>query len=88
MTPFEPQPTALSDASLTMVDLTWIEQKIEHWIKFGRPVHDEVIDVHHRTLGFAPSAIFAPVRWASNDFGRPRSCGRSRCSPTLSPCWD
>jgi hypothetical protein len=69
MTHFEPQPHPLPDAPLTMVELTWVEQKIEHWIKFGRPVHDQVTDASHRTLGFAPGTIFAPVRWASNDFG-------------------
>jgi hypothetical protein len=69
MTHFEPSPHSLPDAPLTMVELTWIEQKIEHWIKFGRPVHDQVTDASHRTLGFAPGTIFAPVRWASNEFG-------------------
>lgn len=69
MSYFHVEPTALKISSLTLVEFTWIEKKIEHWIKFGRPVHDEVIDLHHRTLGFAPGTIFAPVRWASNDFG-------------------
>jgi hypothetical protein len=54
---------------LTMVELTWIEKRVERWIRFGRTVEDRIIDRRRRIVGFAPGSIFAFVRWASNDYG-------------------
>jgi len=56
-------------AALTYVELTWHKQRIEHRIRFGRHVGQQVIDRHRRVVGFATGSIFAFVRWASNDFG-------------------
>lgn len=61
-------PTATGDG-LTHVELTWIEKRIEHWIRFGRVAKDEIIDRRRRTVSFRPDAVFAFVRWASNDYG-------------------
>jgi len=57
-----------SDAS-THVELTWVEKKIEYWIRFGRETHEQILDRRRRVLSFAPGSIFAFVRWAANDFG-------------------
>ena len=54
---------------LTRVELIWLERRIEHWIRFGRIAEETVIDRRRRVVSFAPGAIFAFVRWASNDFG-------------------
>ena len=54
---------------LTHVELTWIEKKLEHWIRFGRIAEDRVLTRRTRVVGFRPGAVFAFVRWASNDFG-------------------
>lgn len=54
---------------LTMVELTWIEKRVERWIRFGRIVEDRIVDRRRRIVGFAPGSIFAFVRWASNDYG-------------------
>ena len=56
------------DAS-THVELTWVEKKIEYWIRFGREAHEQILDRRRRVLSFAPGSIFAFVRWAANDFG-------------------
>ncbi|NQE65550.1 DUF2840 domain-containing protein [Caulobacter sp. RHG1] len=53
----------------TQVDLVWIEGRIEHWLRFGRPVDEVVIDRRRRTATFDPGAIFAFVRWTANDYG-------------------
>ncbi len=58
-----------SPAALTAVELTWLEKRVEHWIRFGRDVGETIIDRRRRVLSFAPNTIFAFVRWASNDFG-------------------
>ena len=54
---------------LTHVELIWIEKQIEHWIRFGREVAEQILDRRRRILSFAPNRIFAYVRWAANDFG-------------------
>ena len=54
---------------LTYVDLTWIEGRIEHWIRFGRIVEEQILDRRRRVVGFAPGIVFAFVRWAANDYG-------------------
>lgn len=57
------------DLALTHVDLTWIEHRIEQWIRFGCPSHEHRLDRARRTLSFSPGVVFALVRWASNDIG-------------------
>jgi len=58
-----------NSASLTQVELTWDEGRIERWIRFGHPVNEQILYRQRRILFFAPSSIFAFVRWASNEFG-------------------
>ncbi|WP_425645381.1 DUF2840 domain-containing protein [Agrobacterium leguminum] len=53
----------------TLVHLTWIENRIEQRIHFGRIAEEQRIDRHLRVVGFDPGAIFAFVRWAANDYG-------------------
>jgi hypothetical protein len=64
-----PGPLARPVDGLTHVELTWIEKRIEHWIRFGREAHDQVLDRRRRVVSFRPGSIFAFVRWAANDFG-------------------
>ncbi|GAA5055155.1 MULTISPECIES: DUF2840 domain-containing protein [Sphingomonadales] len=59
----------LDPDGLTHVELTWIEKRIEHWIRFGRVAKDQIIDRRRRIVSFRPGAIFAFVRWAANDYG-------------------
>lgn len=53
----------------TFVELTWLERRIETWIRFGHHTSEKIIDRHRRILGFPAGAVFAFVRWAANDFG-------------------
>src|ERR1700686_401215 len=55
--------------ALTHVELIWLENRIEHWIRFGRDVAEQILDRRRRILSFAPNSVFAYVRWAANDFG-------------------
>ncbi len=55
--------------TLTQVELIWIEKQTEHWIRFGRDVHEQVLDRRRRILFFPPGATFALVRWAANEHG-------------------
>lgn len=56
-------------SDLTHVELTWVEKQIEHWIRFGHVAEEKILDRRRRVVSFAPNAVFAFVRWASNDFG-------------------
>ncbi|HRK19841.1 MAG TPA: DUF2840 domain-containing protein [Hyphomicrobiaceae bacterium] len=53
----------------TTVDLLWLEGRIERWIRFGRTVQETIRSCSESTVGFDPGAVFALVRWASNDYG-------------------
>ena len=64
-----PMPSALIQDRMTRVELTWIEKKIEYWIRFGQAANEQIVDRRQRILSFRPNTVFAFVRWASNDFG-------------------
>ena len=60
---------AQHEDNLTHVELTWVEKKIEYWIRFGKAAQEQILDRRRRIVSFAPDTIFAFVRWASNDHG-------------------
>ena len=55
--------------SLTRVELLFLKERIERWIRFGRPVAEQVHDRRRRTVMFAPGAVFAFIRWRAEDYG-------------------
>ena len=58
-----------TDGELTHVELTFLENRIENWIRFGHTVDDHAIDRQRRVVSFAPGSIFGFVRWTANDYG-------------------
>lgn len=54
---------------LIHVELIWIGKQTEHWIRFGKPTGERIIDRRRRIVSFTPGSIFALVRWAANDHG-------------------
>ena len=54
---------------LTQVELLWLKQRIENWIRSGRIADETIINSNRRVVSFSPGSIFAFVRWASNDYG-------------------
>ena len=64
-----PMPRAHLTDSLTHVELTHIEKRIENWIRFGREAREHVLDRRRRVFSYLPGSVFAFVRWAANDFG-------------------
>lgn len=60
-------------ADLTHVHLTWIEKRVEQWLRFGAPTSERRLDRRRRVLSFVPGVTFALVRWASNDIGTVQS---------------
>jgi len=53
----------------THIDLTWIEGRIERWLRFGRIVGETIRSRSERTVAVDSGSIFAFVRWAANDYG-------------------
>lgn len=55
--------------SLTEVELTWIEGRLEQWIRFGRIASERILTRSTKIVAFRAGATFALVRWTSNDYG-------------------
>ncbi len=55
--------------SCTLVELYWLQGRIERWIRFGDAVSERIINRRQRVLAFSPGSVFAYIRWASNDYG-------------------
>jgi len=53
----------------TRLDLVFLKDRIEHWIRFGRPIGEQIHNRRRRTLLFAPGALFAFIRWRAGEFG-------------------
>jgi hypothetical protein len=53
----------------TLVELTFQQQKVEHWIRFGRKSYEQILDRRRSVVGFAPNSVFAFVRWAAGEHG-------------------
>ncbi|MBN9505374.1 MAG: DUF2840 domain-containing protein [Altererythrobacter sp.] len=62
-------PTALAATGMAQVELTWIAQRIEHWLRFGREAGGRILDRRRRIVEFRPGTVFAFVRWSANDYG-------------------
>lgn len=63
------QSTDPTSNKLTHIELTWLAKRVEHRVRFGRPVGSLRLDRHRRRVSFAPNAIFAIVRWVGNRHG-------------------
>jgi hypothetical protein len=48
---------------------TYVEKRLQRWIRFGSAASEQIIDRQRGIVAFAPGDVFAFVRWASNDFG-------------------
>lgn len=53
----------------TTIELTWIEGRIERWLRFGRIVQETIKSRSVSVVGVDPGSIFAFIRWAANDYG-------------------
>lgn len=69
-----PQPLAALDSRvpLTRVSLAYIAQRINLYLRFGRPARTVQLDRWRRCAAFLPAAIFCRIRWESNDYGTVR----------------
>lgn len=56
-------------AETTWVDLIWLKDRLQRWIRFGQVVEEIMHDRRRRTAGFAPGSVFALVHWEAGDYG-------------------
>jgi hypothetical protein len=61
-----PPPSA---EQLTWVELVFDPGRTERWIRFGSASDQRIVSRRNRFVAFQPGAVFAFVRWASNDHG-------------------
>jgi hypothetical protein len=55
-------------AQLTRVSLTYVEQRIKLYLRFGEPARITRLDHWRRVAVFLPGAVFCRVRWQANDY--------------------
>lgn len=54
---------------LTRVELLWLKNRVERWIRFGHIAEETILDRRRRIVSFAPDSVFAFVRWAAGEHG-------------------
>lgn len=58
--------------SLTRVQLVFIPDCINVWLRFGAPVRIYNLDDQRRIADFAPDSLFCRVEWQANRYGTTR----------------
>lgn len=51
------------------VSLAFVEQRVNVWLRFGKPVRETVLNRWRRVAVFEPGAICCRVKWIGNDYG-------------------
>ena len=58
----------MSDA-LTRVEIVFLPDYLNHWLRFGMPNREHVLDRRRALALFAPGRVFGYVRWWANEYG-------------------
>ena len=62
--------TALPERPTHMrVSLAFVDQQVNLWLRFGRPVREIVLDRWRRVAVFAPGTVCCRVKWIANAYG-------------------
>lgn len=51
------------------VSLVFVAQRVNVWLRFGRPAREAVLDRRRRVVTFEPGAVCCRVKWIGNDYG-------------------
>jgi len=61
---------ALPPASQPMrVSLAFVAQRVNVYLRFGRPAREVVLDRWRRVAVFMPGSVCCRIKWLGNDFG-------------------
>lgn len=55
--------------SLMRVSLAYVEQRVNVWLRFGKPVRETVLNRWRRVAVFESGAVCCRVKWIANDYG-------------------
>lgn len=56
-------------AAPMQVSLAFVEQRVNVWLRFGKPVREMVMNRWRRVAVFEPGAVCCRVKWIANDYG-------------------
>ncbi len=51
------------------VSLAFVEDRVNVWLRFGRPARETILDHWRRVATFEPGAVCCRVKWIGNDYG-------------------
>ena len=51
------------------VSLAFVEQRVNVWLRFGKPIRETVLNRWRRVAVFEPGAVCCRVKWIANDYG-------------------
>lgn len=57
---------------LTRVQLLFVPDRVNVWLRFGEPVAVHDLDAQRRVADFAPGSLFCRVEWQANRYGTTR----------------
>lgn len=57
---------------MTRVRLVFVADQLNQWLRFGKPITEDVPDPHYRYVYFAPGSTFGLVDWRANEYGTVR----------------
>lgn len=57
---------------LTRVQLLFVPDRVNVWLRFGEPVAVHDLDAQRRVADFAPGRVFCRVEWQANHYGTTR----------------
>lgn len=60
---------------MTRVGLIYVPERINVYLRFGRPRLEQLVDAHRRWVEFADGAVFCRIRWERAEYGT--TCCRS-----------
>nr|WP_162583825.1 DUF2840 domain-containing protein [Variovorax sp. PBS-H4] len=67
--PISPQAAQPQRPAHMRVSLAFVEDRVNVWLRFGRPVRETVLDHWRRVASFEPEAVCCRVKWIGNDYG-------------------
>lgn len=66
----EMQPELQARRTVAMqVSLAFVDQRVNVWLRFGKPVRETVLNRWRRVAVFEPGAVCCRVKWIANDYG-------------------
>lgn len=53
----------------TQVSLAFVDERVNVWLRFGKPVREIVLNRWRRVAVFEPGVVCCRVKWIANDYG-------------------